>query len=183
MPSGYVMPHSMPPAPPAYRPTIWLRLRVWWKREELDAALADGADPTESPQLTLRAQQLVGSGKRAELATSIHALIDIADRRPHPLQATFRPSQVQANRSSLLELAERLRGQGPHALRGLAMTTRLIEDGRGPLYPDNGPRTLECAVHDAISGLETEPLRTDPVAEPAQLSRLAARMEELESEG
>jgi hypothetical protein len=168
MPSGYVMPHSMPPAPRADRPTIGLRLRVWRKREVLDAALADGAEPTQSPELTLRAQQLVEPRKRAELATSIHALIDIADRQPNPLQATFRPSQVQANRSSLLELAERLRGQGPHALRGLAMTARLIEDGRGPLYPGNGPRRLARAVRDAIWGLDPDPLQTEaapPVAE------------------
>jgi hypothetical protein len=160
MPPGYVKPYAMPPRPAPDHPTLGLRLRVWWKKEELDTALANGADPTESPELTLRARQLVEPKRRETLAQEIYSLLAVAERPRDPLQVAFRASQVRANRSLLLELAARLRDHGPHALRGLAMTSRLLRDSRGPLYPGNGPRTLERAVGDALSALEPEPLPT-----------------------
>jgi hypothetical protein len=70
---------------------------------------------------------------------------------PYP---PFRPRQVQANRSLLLELTERLRGQRPHAVRGLAMTSLMLEDGRGPLTTDSNPATLERAVRACLSALD-----------------------------
>ncbi len=103
-------------------PSLALRLRVWMKNLELDAALAGGANPAQNDELALRAKQLAEPKKRRELAKAITHLIAIADRHngaaivtPYP---PFRPWQVQANRSLLLELAERLRGQRPPALQG-----------------------------------------------------------------
>jgi hypothetical protein len=43
------------------------------------------------------------------------------------------------------DLAERLRDPGPHPPRGLAMTSLLLEDARGPLSFDSRPAALERA--------------------------------------
>jgi hypothetical protein len=159
MPSGYVMPYSVPARSRPHRPSLALRARVWLKNLELDAALAGGgANPAQSDELALRAKQLAEPRRRRELAKAITHLIAIADRNnraaivtPYPL---FRPRQVQVNRSLLLELAERLRGQRPHAVRGLAMTSLMLEDGRGPLTTDSNPATLERAVRACLSALD-----------------------------
>jgi hypothetical protein len=105
---------------------------------EFDAALAGGADPLTSEELTLRARQLAEPQKRERLASSIGDLIEAADRvstaRLPVTRAPFPASRVQANRQSLVRLVERLRGDEPHAVKGLAMANLLVEDGRSPLY-------------------------------------------------
>jgi hypothetical protein len=125
---------------------------------DLDAALAGGNDPTRTPELTLRAQQLARPGKRSELATAVEHLVAITDRGNRAAIATplapFRPWQVKANRSLLLELAGRLRGKGPHALQGLAMTALMLEDGTGPLNFDDRSVTLERALRACLATLE-----------------------------
>jgi hypothetical protein len=148
------MPYALPPGRSTDRPSLWLRLRVWWRRGKLDTALAQGADPTQTRELTLRAQQLVEPKKREALAEAIERLLAIAERPRAPVQVTFRPTQVRANRRLLVELAARLRDHGPHPLHGLAMSALLLEDGRGPLYPGSGPRMLERALRDVLSALE-----------------------------
>src|SRR5439155_20259442 len=45
-----------------------LRLRVWRRRTRLDAALADGAAPTDEPALALRAEQLTRMPTRRSIA-------------------------------------------------------------------------------------------------------------------
>jgi hypothetical protein len=161
MPSGYVMPYSMPSRSRPHRPrrpSLRLRARVWFKSMELDAALAGGDDPTRTPELAMRAEQLVDPTGRERLAQAILRVITIADRHKSevlimPL-APFRPWQIDANRSLLLELAARLRGSGPHALRGVAMTALMLEDGTGPLLFGNRPATLERAIRACLSALD-----------------------------
>jgi hypothetical protein len=155
------MPYSVPahsrPRRPS-RPTLALRARVWFKSIELDAALTDGDDPTRTPELALRAQQLAEPSRRDKLAEAIYRVITIADR--HKKEAVimpltpFRPWQIEANRSLLLELADRLRDIGPHALPGVAMTALILEDGTGPLFLGNGPATLERAIRACLSALD-----------------------------
>jgi hypothetical protein len=144
---------------------------VWFKNAELDAALAGGDDPTRTKELALRAEQLADPKKRDQLAEAIARVIAIADRQktgaditpvapfsPWQIQAKrslfFSPWQIQANRSLLLDLAERLRDNGPHALQGVAMTSVMLEDGAGPLFFGNGPATLERAVRACLSALD-----------------------------
>jgi hypothetical protein len=158
MPVGYVMPYRMPARQAPNRPRLSLRLRVWMRHVELDAALAGGANPTQSHELALRAEQLTEPSRRRGLAAAITHLIAIADRHdgaaivtPYP---PFRFRGIQASRSLLIELAERLRGQRPPALRGLASTSLMLEDGRGPLTTDGNPVTLERAVRACLSALD-----------------------------
>ena len=158
MPSGYVMPYSVPARSRLARPSLALRARVWLKSLELDAALAGGANPAQSDELAVRAEQLAQPSRRRELAEAIMHLIAIADRNNRAAIVTpdppFRPRQVQANRSLLLELAERLRGHRRPALRGVAMTSLMLEDGRGPLTTDSNPATLERAVRACLSAVD-----------------------------
>lgn len=156
MPSGYVMRSPAARGAPR-RAGLKTRLRAWWKAPELDAALADGMDPTGSDELTARAEQLASPKKRAELATAVERLVAIADRPSERLATAwifFRRDQVRANRSLLLRLAERLRDPGPHALKGVAMTSVLLGDYRSPLHIKDGPGTLEGAVRSTLSALD-----------------------------
>jgi hypothetical protein len=166
MPSGissYYSPYYMPTTSAPRGPGLLLRARVWIHDLELDAALAGGADPEQSEELALRAKQLAARKKREEMASGVSHLIEIADRHSRGPIATpyapFRPKQVQANRSLLLKLELRLRGYKPVAVQGLALTSLMLEDGRGPLTSDSAPVTLERAVRAALSGLDPDPRR------------------------
>jgi hypothetical protein len=115
--------------------------------------LAGGLIPFFTEELALRARQLVEPRKRGELADALDHLVEIAERRgdgaaritPYP---PFRPKQVEANRSLFGELARRLRGRGPHGLRGLAMTSLMREDSTRSLASTASRRRLStlCAV-------------------------------------
>jgi hypothetical protein len=163
MPSGIVSPHYKPTNSAPHRPGLLLRARVWTKNLELDALLADGADPAQSEELGLRAKQLAARNEREKLAKSIVHLIETAEAGgragmaiPYP---PFRWKQIQADRSLLLELAERLRSRKPVALRGVALTSLLLEDGRGPLTTNSESATLTGAVRAALSALDLDPRR------------------------
>jgi hypothetical protein len=168
MPSGissYYSPYWMPSTPAPHHPGLALRARVWAKHAELDAALAGGADPAQCEELALRAGQLAAPKKREELAQAITYVIDIAEQHSHTATATlhspYRPKQVLANRSLLLESAGRMRGQRPVAIPGLALTALMLEDGRGPLTTSSDPVALERAVRAALSALDAVPQPQD----------------------
>jgi hypothetical protein len=162
---GYIFapffsPYYMPPTRAPDGPGLMLRARVWIRQLELDAALAGGADPAQSEELELRAKQLADRKTRNKLATAISHRIGIADGQRAAIAAPnspFRPKQVQANRSLLVELAERLRGPRSVALRGMALTSLLLNDGRGPLTTESDPATLERAVRATLAALNQHP--------------------------
>jgi hypothetical protein len=161
---GYIFapfysPYYMPPTQAPDGPSLILRARVWIRELELDAALAGGADPAQSEELELRATHLADRKTRNRLATVITHLIRIADGYRAPITTPnppFRPKQVQANRSLLVELAERLRGPRSVALRGMALTSLLLNDGRGPLTTESDSAILERAVRATLAALNEE---------------------------
>jgi len=163
---GYIFapfysPWYMPPTPAPDGPGLILRARVWIRALELDAALAGGADPVDSEELELRSKQLADRKTRNRLATEINHLVAIADGHSRPPITTpdppFRPRQVRANRRLLLELAERLQGPGFVALRGMALTSLLLSEGRGPLTTESDPFVLERAVRATLAALNEDP--------------------------
>jgi hypothetical protein len=159
----------MPPSRVPDGPGLMLRVRVWRKKLDLDAALAGGADPVKSEELELRAKQLVDRKTRERMATAITRLIGVADGRRAAMvtpQSPFTPSQVRANRALLLQLAERLRDTGSVALRGMALTSLLLGDARGPLSTGSDPLTLERGIRAALSALNADPHPRQPAQRP-----------------
>ena len=143
------------------RPSLWVRLRVRRKRRELDAELASGADPETSDELALRAEQLRDQANRLLLASQIENIYRLATEGPGARASTamsagfFDGFRVAANRPGLEALAARLRGRGPHSLRGLAMTSVLVEDTESPLYASTSVDELEPAVRRATAALSS----------------------------
>jgi hypothetical protein len=156
-------------APAALRPDheprpSWLtRFRVRWRRLDLDAELAGGADPEQTEELALRAQQLQEPETRQRLAIGIENVFRLATIGPGPGATTalsvaaFDRNRVAANEPGLAYLAEKLRAQGPHGVRGLAMASVLYEDAASPLYAKTDVDKLKPAVRAAIAALEDSP--------------------------
>lgn len=136
----------------------WLRARVFFSRLRLDRALARGADPSASPELALRAEQLQRPRGRERIAKGIDQLVEIAfdERREHvgPAMLPFRRRRVKPNLEHFEELASALRSAGPHSVQGLAMASTLLEDGRGPLYASDPAENLGDALDATISKLD-----------------------------
>jgi len=133
---------------------LWVRLRA----TSLDRALAEGAKPSDSVELSLRAGQLVGERQREQIATSIRALLDLAgqDRRIFlgPTRLPIEGERIEANRTRLEGIAETLLGPRPVSPRGVAMARRLITDFRGPIYTGGRNSRLPEALSAIRSALE-----------------------------
>lgn len=141
------------------RPTLRTRLRAAWRAADLDDALADGADPLESKELTLQAMKLVETTKREELARSLELVVNHVSARgpsPPPGPTILRRKPIAQNRPDLLSLAWRLRGDGVHCLRGLAMADRLVRFGDSPLYMALSPLQLRHRIEETLAALEPD---------------------------
>lgn len=169
MPPGFATPVSQP-APPVSqdglrplprarisRAGLWLRLRVRWRAIRLDRMLAAGADPLESEELMLRADQLRRPRTHERLARSIARLSSLADdsagHHVGPSRLPFRRDRVRENRHLLARIGEVLLSPGPNRLRGVAMTSELLEDGRGPLYANDTPADLARSLEQTLDAL------------------------------
>ena len=117
-------------------PIFALRLRVWWRRQTLTEALADGADPDTSAELTLLARELIGSRTRQQLAAGVDRVLRVAGERAVPWSPAvpLNRREVAAARDELAELAERLRAAGPVPVHAVARAAMLLSSGTSPLY-------------------------------------------------
>ena len=133
----------------------WLRARVFFSRLRFDRALARGADQHARRDLALRADQLRRPRTRKRIAEAIDRLVELAagDPRRHigPAMLPFREQRVRPNLDLFEELADGLRSAGPHSVKGVAMASTLLEDGRGPLYASDPPSKLRDALSATIS--------------------------------
>jgi hypothetical protein len=133
------------------------RLWVHLMATSLDRALAEGAQPCESVDLSLRAGQLVGERQREQIATSIRALLDLAGQDLRIFLGLTRlpveRERIEANRTQLEGIAEILLGPGPVAPRGVAMARRLVTDFRGPIYTGGRNSRLPEALSAIQSAL------------------------------
>ena len=134
-------------------------MRVRWNAAELDAALADGADPGASKTLSLRAKQLVDPKHRASVTGSIERLLALTERGGVPQlslsRAPFQPDRVEESRPELMELAERLEAADSPPIKGVAMATLLVEDGTGALYVHEPADPLRPAVQAVLAALRS----------------------------
>ena len=143
-------------------PSHLLRLRTWWRRDRLDARLSRGADPKGSATLALRAQQLGSRAGRTHLAEEIEGVLE-AVRHPVTMsRLLLRRHQVKACAGELIELARRLRSEGPINIRGAALTAVLLLDGRGPLYYEPASSHLRTAVQAARFALDDVERSSEP---------------------
>jgi hypothetical protein len=127
--------------------SLLLRMRVALRRRRLDAALADGADPAVSRELSVRAAQLTGRAEREALADSLDTIITEADR-PGPPNLARVPvvrDEVIGARARLIDLELRLR-EGRCRAQGVVLVRRLLSDGTGPLYARSARGTLFSAA-------------------------------------
>ncbi len=149
-----------PERPPRFG--LGVRVRAFIKLAELDQALAEGADPRESRELALRAQQLAKPAKRIRFARAIERVVsDVGSPEPQILLGVYRRWPVLKNRVLLRALADRLRAEAPVRLRGLAMVDLLLYRSDGPLYGAQSALQLEQALVEVLRALEPEAV--DPV--------------------
>ena len=95
------------------------RLSLRLKARSLDRALAAGASPDTSEELTLRAHALVRADTRNEVAAALSRLAQGDGQRPL--------------RRELERVATRLLDPGPVAPGGVALALGLLSDGARPL--------------------------------------------------
>jgi hypothetical protein len=155
-----------PHRPPGFG--LGIRARTFIKRAELDKALTDGADPRESRELALRAQQLAKPRTRVRFAGAIERTVDhVGSPEPQILLGVYRRRPVLKNRALLLALADRLRAEAPVRLRGLAMADLLLYCGDSPLYGAESAVELERVLSAVLRALEPETV--DPILAPARV--------------
>jgi hypothetical protein len=132
-----------------------LRSRVFIHRSALDRALANGTDPSRTPELALRAKQLVAPRRRERLADGVERLITAAAQPPSRLSAAvpLRREEVLDTRPLLLTLAAELRAPGPVRAEGVALTRLLLVDGGSALYEPGEAGALAKAVDASRRGL------------------------------
>jgi hypothetical protein len=133
-------------------------------RPRLDADLAAGQPPETSPRHAARARGLVAPRMRHALASNWEHLLVTAQSPPRGLtnRAPIRRERVHHAETDIRELITALRATGPIPARGVAIATRLLSDGRGPIYNRNAPDDLTAVVALALEHLDpTQPLTYD----------------------
>jgi hypothetical protein len=159
MPSGiYPVPkfRASPRSRVRARPSLAVRARTRLGRKQLDERLASGADPGTSAELQLRAAQLRSSGERSGLA---NALVEAVGNARGPNLGAYRMKNrrrddaIRECADDLLALAVRLGDGRTVAVRGAAMTARLISDPASPLRRADA-EDLRQAIQAARAALD-----------------------------
>ena len=137
-------------------PSLSLRGRVFLHRGSLVRRLAAGANPSDSPELARRAQQLCSPRHRRLLASGLERVIDEAQDRPRPYSAAvpLRRHAILRERAPLLGLAFEMRDTSQEvSAHGVSLIDQLLSDGGSPLYMENPDETLEGALRRARAAL------------------------------
>ena len=150
-----------------------LRLDTWLHRAALDEQIARGVDvdAEDDERLALRAGQLTSAGERKRLARSLERTLEIAGHPAEAVGSRTAPalsSRVPLNVREIHEcaadfdaLVARLRDGEAVDAQGVAMTSRLLNNGASPLYYRRSPLSLRHAVRSARLALE-------PVSAPVE---------------
>jgi len=133
----------------------WGRLLARLLAPTLDRRLAQGR-PSESSHLSaVRAQVLVSPAVRCALAQNWESLMVQARTPP-----AMRDPRVPVNRDAIIAgeldiraLLDALLASLPVPARGVAMASRLLADGAGPVYDRRHSADLGTAVREATAQL------------------------------
>ena len=122
----------------------WHRMLARYRAARLDRELACGASPEASATLAARAMRLTSMEFRRGLARSVQRILVTAGQPPAVMPAgavaarqprvPLRRARVRRFAAELTVLAGHLAGPGPVPVQGVAMVSRLLADGTGPLY-------------------------------------------------
>jgi hypothetical protein len=132
------------------------RLSTHLRSRALDRALAAGVSPDSSAALSLRAHTLIGKTSRAELAHRIRRVINDARHplRPPTPHVPLCRRKIVRSAPTLENLANRLLGDDPVDVRGIAQIRLLLIGDRGALYDYPAADDLEPALQEAMQALE-----------------------------
>ena len=145
------------------------RLRPWhpmlarFLAARFDRELADGTSPEASARLAARAIRLTSIEFRRDLATSVQRILVAAGQPPavaaleavaaHPPRVPLRRARISQSAALLAELAAQLAEPGPVPVQGVAMVSRLLADGTGPLYRQACRDDLTAIIERATRAL------------------------------
>ncbi len=132
---------------------LLVRLRAATRRMELDRHLAMGADPGSTPELACRAHVLAGWRMRHALAAGLEQRVAeaVAPPRREGAAAPIVREEVRIAQEQLLRLAAALRAEPAPHVRGIAEASRLLTDGRSPMFVAGPAGTLrEAAMRAAF---------------------------------
>jgi len=134
------------------------RIRAHVRARRIDRALAAGIPADSRADLEVRAHSLIGSKERVALAQAIGRLLADARHaaRARRFSVPICRRKVWRSRRTLADLVDRLLGDTPVDVRGLAQIRLLLTDGAGPLYARPGANDLEPALARAISALNVQ---------------------------
>jgi hypothetical protein len=132
-----------------FEPGVTAKLAARVRRDALDRALIEGADPAATGQLAARVARLTSRSMRREVASGLDHLAHAGPGAGGRWR--LRPSRAAAaaNAPELHALAARLREPGPLYARGIAMLSRLLTEGTGPAYNDSRGDLLAKRLRDA----------------------------------
>jgi hypothetical protein len=132
------------------------QVRARLRRFSLDAALARGVDPCESPLLAYRAARLTSERSRGKMAAWVADILATAKRPARALSAAVEPDrdEVVAAEPLLMQVRELLQSTVPVYARGVAMLEDLLGDGGSPLYLPARRAELSHELELIIAALE-----------------------------
>jgi hypothetical protein len=144
---------------------LWHRILARSQAARLDRKLAEGASPETSASLAARATELTSMEFRRDLAVSLRGILAAAGE-PVPAvwprspigpartpRIPLRVARIRRSAPALTELISALLQPGPVPVRGVAMVTRLLADGVGPLYWDVARDDLNAVAARTVAAL------------------------------
>jgi hypothetical protein len=135
------------------RPDPFTRLLARLRAGSLDRALASGADPGASSQLTARASILTTPRFRRSLAEGLERWLQAAYGARHRRRVLPPRSLAAANAGQVRGIVAQLRGSAPLYAPGVAAVEELLSDTTGPAYRGDG-ETLAQRLAEARTAME-----------------------------
>ncbi len=134
----------------------WARLVARVLAPCLDRRLAQGRPPESGLLLAARAHLLVSPAMRLALAHQWESLVVQARTPPVPRdpRVPVNRDAILACRSDIEEMVNAVSAPRPTPARGLAMVSRLLTDGTGPLYRRCTSVELGAAIRETTAQLD-----------------------------